>query len=206
MNGMPQETTIAGAPAPANRWMDTPTRYGLVSRLLHWLTAALVMLQFAVVLTWDYWLGETPFTLLLAKIGPHGSVGTLILAVTLARALWALANRRRRPSHRPGLAGLAARGVHLSLYLLLALIPAMAILRQYGLGRPLWFYSVELIPATGYEVAWMQAPADLLHGPLSWLLLALIVGHVLMALIHRLWLRDAILSRLTGPLAPTRSG
>ncbi|KAA0012955.1 hypothetical protein F0A17_08485 [Billgrantia pellis] len=35
---------------------------------------------------------------------------------------------------------------------------------------------------------------------LAWLLLILIVGHVLLALAHRLWREDAVFSRLTGPL------
>lgn len=189
--------TCTGA-APCNPWLDTPARYGRVSRALHWLTAALVLLQFTTLLAW-WGFGENALTLALAKIGPHGSLGTLILLVVLVRAAWAWVSRRR-PSQPAGLAGIAARAVHGGFYLLLLLIPAMALLRQYGHGRPISFYGMEILPGSGHEAAWMAAPADLLHGVLSWLLLALIGGHLAMALIHRLWLKDAVLARLTGSL------
>ncbi|GGW46544.1 hypothetical protein GCM10007158_04320 [Vreelandella hamiltonii] len=45
-------------------------------------------------------------------------------------------------------------------------------------------------------IGWMISPADLLHGPLSWLLCGLVVGHIAMALIHRYWLKDNVLARM----------
>ena len=65
-------------------WRDSPDSYGRVSRALHWLTAALVTLQFTVLLAWRG-MGGNAITLFLASIGPHGSLGFLILIVTLAR-------------------------------------------------------------------------------------------------------------------------
>nr|WP_163502186.1 cytochrome b [Halomonas socia] len=187
--------------SPASRWRDTPDRYGLISRLLHWLTAAQVMLLFGVLLAWKGF-GEHPVTLLLARIGPHGSLGAMLLVTTLLRAIWAYSQRHHRPPRPPGLGGLLARSVHLAFYTLLILIPAMAILRQYGRGGPLIFYGKELMPEAEREIAWMMAPADLLHSTLAWMLLALIVGHVAMALAHRLWLKDGILARMLGNPSP----
>ena len=189
--------------SPANRWRDTPDRYGLVSRLLHWLTAAQVILLFGVLLAWKGF-GEYAVTLLLARIGPHGSLGAMLLVTTLLRAIWAYRQRHHRPPRPPGAGGLLARSVHLAFYALLILIPAMAILRQYGRGGPLIFYGMELLPEAEREIAWMMAPADLLHSTLAWLLLALIAGHVAMALAHRLWLKDGILARMLGSLQATR--
>ncbi|MBD3896434.1 cytochrome b [Halomonas sp. ML-15] len=187
--------------SPTNRWRDTPDRYGLVSRLLHWLTAAQVTLLFAVLLAWKG-VGESPVTLFLAKIGPHGSLGAMLLVTTLLRAIWAYRQRHHRPPRPEGWAGVVARCVHLAFYALLILIPAMAILRQYGRGGPLIFYGKELMPEAERHIAWMVAPADLLHSTLAWLLLGLIAGHVAMALAHRLWLKDGILARMLGNPSP----
>ncbi|MGO2006995.1 cytochrome b [Vreelandella alkaliphila] len=178
-------------------WRDSPNYYGRISRALHWLTAALVTLQFTVLLAWRG-MGENAITLFLASIGPHGSLGFMILIVTLARLGWAWANRKQRPPHQPGLGGRLARLVHITFYGLLLWLPAFAILRQYGRGGTLRFYGMELLPEAERNITWMIAPADLLHGPLSWLLCGLVIGHIAMALVHRFWLKDRVLARMVG--------
>ena len=178
-------------------WRDSPDGYGRVSRALHWLTAALVTLQFTVLLAWRG-MGGNAITLFLASIGPHGSLGFLILIVTLARLGWAWINRKQRPPHTPGLGGRLTRFVHITFYGLLMWLPAFAILRQYGRGGALRFYGMELLPEAERDITWMIAPAKLLHGPLSWLLCGLVIGHITMALIHRFWLKDRVLARMVG--------
>ena len=178
-------------------WRDSPDGYGRVSRTLHWLTAALVTLQFTVLLTWRG-MGENAITLFLASIGPHGSLGFMILIVTLARLGWAWINRKQRPPHTLGLGGRLARFVHITFYGLLMWLPAFAILRQYGRGGALRFYGMELLPEAERDITWMIAPAELLHGPLSWLLCGLVIGHITMVLIHRFWLKDRVLARMVG--------
>jgi len=178
-------------------WRDSPDCYGRVSRTLHWLTAALVTLQFAVLLAWRG-MGENAITLFLASIGPHGSLGFMILIVTLVRLGWAWVNRKQRPSQPPGLGGRLAHVVHITFYGLLLWLPAFAILRQYGRGGALRLYGMELLPEAERDITWMIAPAELLHGPLSWLLGGLVIGHIAMALVHRLWLKDRVLARMVG--------
>ncbi|CAM3673479.1 cytochrome b [Halomonas sp. AOP12-C2-37] len=186
---MPAQTPIG--------WRDSSNHYGRISRALHWLTAALVTLQFTVVLAWRG-MGENAITLLLASIGPHGSLGFMLLIVTLARLGWAWINRKQRPPRPPGLGGRIARLVHITFYGLLLWLPAFAILRQYGRGGALRFYGMELLPEAEREITWMIAPAELLHGPLSWLLCGLVIGHIAMALVHRFWFKDKVLERMMG--------
>ncbi|MDR5873387.1 cytochrome b [Halomonas sp. CUBES01] len=176
-------------------WRDSPSHYGRISRALHWLTAALVTLQFTVLLAWRG-MGENAITLFLASIGPHGSLGFMLLIVTLTRLGWAWVNRKQRPPQPPGWGGRMARLVHITFYGLLIWLPAFAILRQYGRGGALRFYGMELVPEVERDITWMTAPAELLHGPLAWLLCGLIFGHIAMALIHRLWLKDRVLARM----------
>ncbi|MGO2880506.1 MAG: cytochrome b, partial [Halomonas sp.] len=85
-------TSPAALTSSHSYWRDSATRYGIISRTLHWLTAAIVLLQFSVVLAWRGF-GETPLTLLLSSVGPHGSLGVILLVMTLLRAGWAWLNR-----------------------------------------------------------------------------------------------------------------
>jgi cytochrome b561 len=179
------------------KWRDNQNYYGKVSRTLHWLTAALVILQFSVVLAWRG-TGKNTVTLFLDSIGPHGSLGLLILVVTLVRLYWTWLNRKQRPPKAPGLGGRIASLVHMAFYMLLLFLPAFALLRQYGEGYEIRLYGMTVLPEAERHIAWMVAPADLLHSPLSWLLAGLMIGHIAMALIHRFWFKDNILARMAG--------
>ncbi|MCW4630490.1 MULTISPECIES: cytochrome b [Marinomonas] len=180
-----------------NQWRDGYNHYGKISRTLHWLTAVLVILQFSIVLAWRG-TGKNTITLFLDSIGPHGSLGLLILAVTLVRLYWTWLNRKQRPPKAPGLGGKVAHLVHISFYALLLFLPAFALLRQYGEGYEIRLYGMTILPEAERHIAWMVAPADLLHSPLSWLLAGLMIGHIAMALIHRFWFKDNILARMAG--------
>ncbi|MCD4512139.1 cytochrome b [Brucella pseudogrignonensis] len=183
-------------------WMDSPDRYGLISRVLHWFIAYMLIWQFATILTWRIF-GPAGWVKFVTSFGPyHGTVGLLVLPLVVLRALWMLINRRRRPPHEMGWAGRAALAGHVTLYLLMFAIPALALLRAYGSGKG-W---LPWIPATGEEVAWLTGPANALHGPLSWCLSVLIVGHILAALFHRFIRKDGILARMVGPLRSRAMG
>lgn len=80
----------------SSRWSDSPARYGLVTRVLHWGMAALFAWQFTgmgVKLT----LGKHPLTAFL--VGTHKPVGTLLMLAILLRGAWGLSQWRRRPPH-----------------------------------------------------------------------------------------------------------
>lgn len=180
--------------------MDSPDRYGLVSRALHWFMAYLLMWQFVIILSWRVF-GESDLLKTITGLGPyHRTVGLLTIILVILRAGWALVNRRQRPPHEAGWPGRAARAGHVALYFLMFAIPALAILRSYGNGKGWSQWGMQIVPATGEEIAWLMAPANILHGPLSWCLSALIVGHILAALFHRFIRKDGILARMTGPL------
>lgn len=180
---------------------DSADRYGTVTRWLHWTMAVLLLWQFAGMVLKEL-LGRVP--LMAFWVGTHASVGLLLLALLVVRAGWALAQRRRRPPYHGGLIGGLAKAGHLALYALLLVVPALALLRAFGSGRPVQFFGMRLREATGEEIAWMTAPANLLHGTLAWLLVVLILGHVAMALIHSFWWRDGLIRRMVGRAAAGR--
>jgi cytochrome b561 len=141
-------------------------------------------------------LGRVP--LMAFWVGTHPSVGTLLLLLILLRLGWALSQRRGRPAYGAGLVSRAAKAGHVTMYVLMLVVPTLGMLRMLGDIRPISLFGIALRPGGGQEALWMTTPANLVHGVLAWLLLALIVGHVAMVLIHRFVWRDETLGRMIG--------
>jgi len=178
-------------------WRDGPDRYGRISRALHWIMAALLGWQFLIAAA-ERLAEDAPAVVRLAAIGPgHAWIGVTVLALLGLRLIWTALNRNRRPGH-PGPLGRAARVGQGLMYLLMAVVPSLALLRAYGSGRGWPRADPWLIPATGTEVSWMVQLGQALHGELAWLLFALILGHVGMAIWHHRVRRDGTLSRMLG--------
>ena len=188
---------MAVAPSPSvSPWRDSPRRYGRLSRWLHWCMAALLGWQFLgmaakVLLGRDH--------ALTGLVAPsHSHVGLLLLVLVVLRALWGLTQLGRRPT-LAGMAGLAAWAGHGLLYLLMIAVPLLATLRMLGNTRPfVWFGVIPLNDGQGQRVDWMVDLARQWHGTLGWVLLALIAGHMLMVLVHRVLLDDGVAARMIG--------
>src|SRR4029079_11758450 len=65
---------------------DDGTNYDNVAIALHWATAVLVVIQFVLAITWDYFSRGTRENLQ----GGHVSLGVLLTAVVIARIVWRL--------------------------------------------------------------------------------------------------------------------
>ncbi|RKF15994.1 cytochrome b [Altericroceibacterium spongiae] len=174
---------------------DTPTRYGLISRLLHWGIAALLAWQLAGMIV-KIVVGRAPITAF--WVGSHVSIGSLLLVLILMRAIWALRERKQRPPYESGPSGLFAKVGHLALYALVLVVPSLALMRLIGGERPISVFGIHLRAARERPVEWITAPADLLHGALAWTLFVLILGHIAMAVLHRYWWQDDTLARMAG--------
>ena len=168
--------------------LDGKEKYGLVSRLLHWGMAALMAWQFTGMILLAT-LGKTP--LVKFFLGTHGNIGVLLLTLAALRAIWALSNASRRPAAINTMARLG----HLALYGLLLIIPTLSLIRSYGSGREFSPFGIPFWGASE-KIEWMVDLGDLLHGELAWVLLALIAGHIVMAMWHRTVKRDQVWERM----------
>jgi len=177
------------------QWRDTPFRYGFVSRMLHWGMALLFAWQFAGMAV-RLAVGRSPLTAFM--VGTHRGVGTLLLLLVLVRGAWSLFNLRQRPAYGQGLASWGARLGHIVLYGLMMVVPALALLRQYGSGRAFAPFGIPLMAGFDGRIEGLVAPANAAHGLLAWALLVLIAGHITVALLHRFLWRDDILARMAG--------
>ncbi|MBR2515687.1 MAG: cytochrome b [Halomonas sp.] len=169
---------------------DTHSRYGLVSRALHWAMAMFFIWQFSGA-TARVFLEDTGLESFLW--GTHRTVGVTLMALILLRIVWALINASRRP---PSVSVMAKLG-HLALYGLMLTVPTIALIRQYGSGRALDVFGVNLMPGfEGERIDWMVDIGGLLHGELGWAMLALVVGHIVMAILHRRLTNHDVLKRM----------
>ena len=185
-----------------SRWRDGPAGYGFVSRWLHWIIAVLFAWQFTSALL-HFFADETP----LAEFffGWHFSVGASIWLLVLLNGLWAMLNLGRGPAHRgsPALRRAASIG-HLALYLLMIAVPTLGLLRAWGSKWGLEVFGIRVFEPRDPEIEWTQALGGALHGELGWVLLALVAGHIFMALWHGYVRRDDTLRLMWGGRARAR--
>src|SRR4051812_43199496 len=93
---------------------DDGSTYDNVSIWLHWATALLVIANFALAQTWDWF--PKPVTELMEDT--HMSFGVLLTVVIVARLAWRLMPGHEVAAITSGWVRLASKGVHYLLYLL----------------------------------------------------------------------------------------
>lgn len=177
---------------------DSTARYGSISRTFHWGIAALMVWQFGGMLSEKILGEENSFAAALS--GNHTQVGTILFLLIVARTIWALVNRRHRPPHGPGLQGHAVRLGHGALYALMLAVPSAALLRAWGGERGFAPFGFQIFaPRSPDEVvATATAIGSNFHGEMAWIMGVLILGHIAMAVLHRVVLRDGTLKRMAG--------
>lgn len=175
-------------------WRDTPAYYGRISRWLHWGIGALLLWQLGGMTAKVLW-GHPQW--IQAWLSTHRPLGTLLMGLIMARALWALISLPHRPTHTGGLARTAVMS-HLLLYLLMLGIPALGLYMTWLGGQPFTPFGISLFDGSSPESGRMMI-ARQWHVWLGWTLLTLIVVHAGMALLwHGLIRRDGILARMAG--------
>lgn len=174
-------------------WRDNEHGYGYISRFLHWSMAALFTWQFTSAML-RILVKDSDIAMFFWRT--HHAIGSALFILALVRGLWGLFNLRRRPGHTADLLGRLATAGHLCLYLLMIAVPVLAIVRAYGRGRGFAPFGIQIFEPTGIQIPALMAPGNALHGVLGWVLLALIVGHIGMVLIHRYVWKDGITQRM----------
>lgn len=170
--------------------IDSPDGYGAISKALHWGIALLVgwqLLKFGDrIAEGEHWIGQT-------LVPWHVSLGTLLLVLAILRLAWAISQRGQRPLHDPAMSFFVKAG-HGLLYAGLILMPLTGIMVMVGGGHGVTAFGIELI-SKGEKIAWAQSIGSL-HSPIAWILAALIIGHIAMALFHQFIKRDGTLARM----------
>ncbi len=194
-------------------------RYTRVAMLLHWVIAAAILFQI-----WSGWSvhetiahGGASVTAEAQEsaavlLQTHKSIGLVVLALSLLRLAWRLANPTPPlPAGMPGWQRFASSASHALLYGAMIGAPLMGWIYASASGivvRPEWvrLYEAPLLPwLPELESEAREAIAGVsreLHGLIAWGMAILLILHVLAALKHHFVDRDAVLARMTPGLQP----
>ncbi|APX68200.1 MULTISPECIES: cytochrome b [unclassified Brucella] len=179
---------------------DSPIGYGVVSRVLHWAMALMFAWQFTSAILHYFAKGSAIFKFFWAA---HFQLGFALLLLVLIRGVWGLINCNRRPRAESSGGKIVALG-HGLIYILMIAVPTVAMLRSYNSGRGFSFLGMEIFAKTAVQNPAGGAPAAAvnagmsLHGLLGWILLAVVIVHILLALAHHFIMQDNTLRYMTG--------
>lgn len=148
--------------------------FGLISRLLHWGIAALVVVMLSLGLRLE---DMEPGLANLWLYGLHKSLGLLTLSLMTARILWHLYSPPPRPIGG-GWQARAARATHLTLYLLLLAIPLSGWIASAATGIDVVIFDRWTLPAIAPVSPDWEALGFTLHDALTKVLILLLFLHM----------------------------
>lgn len=178
---------------------DSPNGYGLLSILLHWVSALIVVGLFALGIYmvdldyYDPWYHRAPWW--------HISFGLLLFLLTLARLLWRLLNPQPKPL--PNYTRSVRLGSRLAKYLLYLLIFALIItgfLITTADGKSASLFGWVEFPSIWQLSSGSVDLAGEIHEWLAYGIIALASFHALAALAHHFVIRDRTLVRMLKPV------
>jgi cytochrome b561 len=180
---------VAGARAGMT---DDPTRHDGVTMTLHWLTALLVLAQFAVPELW----GFAPRPIKHLMIVTHLSLGVVLTSVLALRIFWRLASGRRMARAAMGRITAVSKAMHLALYGLLGTETVLGFPLRWSGHRPISFFGLPIpSPFAPMPISAHRLMGSI-HGRIAWAIVLLAAAHALTALFHHFVLRDDVLSRM----------
>ena len=170
-------------------------RFDQASIILHWLTALLIVVQFASI--WAHEAVGHQSNLAAALLSLHRSAGVSTWIVVVVRLCWRryFAYLPPFPSSMPKFQQIIAKANEYGLYVLLLAMPITGLLRVLLRGQPfelfVWEIPALLEPDPAVRSVFVQA-----HSIGAKALMVLIGLHAGAALFHRLVLRDGVLQRM----------
>tara|TARA_Y100001960_G_C14199972_1_gene599131 strand:+ start:76 stop:612 length:537 start_codon:yes stop_codon:yes gene_type:complete len=169
--------------------------YNAVARLVHWVSAFVVIGMFAVGL----WMVDLSYYSEWYRTAPHWhkSIGLLLAGLTLFRLVWKVVT----PS--PKLEGSAiekvgAKLVHLAMYVTLVLLFVSGYLISTEDGRGIDVFNWFNVPGAGALFENQADTAGLIHFYAAWALILMAAAHAFAALKHHFINKDNTLRRMLG--------
>lgn len=171
---------------------DDGTNYDAVAVTLHWLTALLVIVQFALGETWGWFPRPTRH----AMVTTHMSLGIILTLVVVARVLWRFVLRHHVRSLESGFVRIASTTVQYVFYVLLAIQAVLGFLSRWEGNEAMSFFGLQIpspFAGAGQKVAHQIQD---IHNWIGWAIIILALGHASAALYHHYFLKDRVLARM----------
>lgn len=181
------------------RLINTPSRYGTMTKALHWAVFGLFANQFLVAaLMMNAGDDETAMGLARDDLYEwHKSVGVVIFCVVAVRYLW----RRLTPlpAWAPNLSGREQRAIHIVervLYLCMFLMPASGFVFVMAGGYPLNFFRLGNVPNPIGKHEALSLVAEWTHAGTAVVIVLTLIAHWTIVVRHQRAHRDRYLQRM----------
>lgn len=173
---------------------NTVNRYGLVSVLLHWVMAVIVI----GLLVLGLYMVSLPIGLQKLKLfGWHKAFGILILMLVSLRLGWRLSSTQPvLPAHMRHMERLAATTAHIALYFCMIAMPITGWLMSSAAELPVSFFGLFVLPDLVSPNVVLRDMLATIHQCLAYSLIVLICLHIAAALQHHFYYKDDILTRM----------
>lgn len=180
---------------------DSRSGYGLVSIVIHWLSAALILFLFSlgIYMTglsyYDDWYHKGPEL--------HVSLGLCVLLIMFVRVIWRIANPTPIDLSDKKIQNFTARLVKFALYAFIFIVLASGYLITTAEGQPASMFGLIKFPVLTELSSQNVDVAGALHEYLAWGIVLLVALHTAGALMHHFILRDRTLVRILKPVKKT---
>jgi len=178
------------------------THYGPAAKLLHWLVASMIVLQFVLAKMADN-AGDADSPLRqLALLANHKSVGITILALAVVRIAWRIRNRPPAlPTTMPKWQVTASHASHWSLYFLLFAMPISGWLMSSASAYSVSWFNLLQLPDFVSPNPELKDVFEEIHETLAKLLLLVAGIHVGAAIKHAIVDKDGVLQRMVSTVS-----
>jgi len=172
---------------------NTHEQYGLVSRMLHWLTFFLVVGM----LVGGQLLGVLPDGSIKSIVfSAHKSLGVLVFLLIAVRLLWRLSNPRPRFLSNKMVLRYVSEILHVCLYIILLIQPLAGLLMSQAYGYSVVVFGWIKIPTLIWYSPSLGGIFRQIHSVTAIILVAVIVVHTAAALKHHYIDGDRTLIRM----------
>lgn len=172
--------------------MKKHLHYGATAKVLHWTVVVLLVIQYSLGWLMPDVHGGPPGV----AMTWHISIGTVILALIVARFVWRLRHPVAPESSLAPWQRVSAEAVHWLLYLLVLLTTLSGWLFASARGWNVsWFFLARLPMLTGGSRTLVKT-LNGWHQNFMWALLVVIGLHVASALVHLFFYRDGVMRRM----------
>jgi cytochrome b561 len=182
---------------------DEAATYDSVSVTLHWITVALVLVQFGLSKTWHLFARPMRREMIMLHMG----FGILLGLAVMARIAWRLLPGHPPPPAHAGRVGLAAKAVHSLLYALILFEFVLGFVLRWSGGEAVIFFGLPIPPMGVPHVPRGTNDAiGVIHSLVGWVIIIVATGHALAGVYHHLVVKDGVLARMIPALRQSREG
>jgi cytochrome b561 len=171
-----------------------PAAYSLMARVLHWITAALVLTTIPIAAAM---VNERPGPLQDFLYNLHRSIGTVIIPLVIVRLGYRLTHPPLPlPDDIPPLQERAARATHWGLYALLIVQPLLGWVATSAYGAPIIVFGLFQLPSIWPQDQPLSERLFPVHQLIGLAITCLAIMHIGAALYHHFIRKDRVLLRM----------